>query len=219
MKMQNPLIMRISNLLWKQNSTSKILGNLSSNEIPLSRSNCRILIGVFLSYLHIIISNQRKDGIIGRICLSNQGSLIAVDNILLGKFCFIKLDQLHFNKILNFFNWNRPFFCSFQSSNNFLNYKFARLFCFWHFFISLLDCNVNFFSIISHFWTISLDYLLDCHLDTKIKGIKKTWLSPMCISLFTISCVYFFVQIQDIVFQRKIKGKIRLFFCFLIAIR
>ena len=209
--MQNPLIMSISNLLWKQNSTRKILGNLSCNEISLSRSNRRILIGVFLPYLYIIISDQRKDRIISRICLSNQSSLIAVDDIFLRKFSLIKLDQLHFNKILNFFNRNGSLFWSLQSPNHLFNHEFARLLGFRNFFIGFLDRDMNFLRIISDFWTVSLDYFLDAHLNAKIKGIKKIWLPPTN-ALFTISCVYFFVQLQDIVFQRKIKGKIRLFF-------
>ena len=216
MKMQNPLIMSISNLLWKQNSTRKILGNLSRNEISLSRSDRRIFIGVFLPYLHIIISDQRENRIISRICLSNQSSLIAVDNIFLRKFCLIELDQLHFNKILNFFYRKRPILWSLQSSNYLFNHEFTRLFWLWYFFIGFLDRNMDLLRIIRNFWTVSLDYFLDAHLNAEIKGIKKIWLSPTN-ALFTISCVHFFVRLQDMVLQRKIKGKVRLFFWRLIT--
>ena len=106
MKMQNTFLMSLTNLLRKKNSLSKITRNLSSNIIPLSRSNSRILIRIFLIKLLIFILNQTKNRLIRSITLPNKSPIITIYNISLSKIKLLYIHKLLFNNILNILNQN-----------------------------------------------------------------------------------------------------------------
>ena len=92
MKMNNTFFMGFYNLLWKQDTHSQILADLTSHVITLGRVDHRILVRILLLYFFVQLVDQGQNPIIGSVGLAGQLSLIAVTHILL---CYLVSTHLH----------------------------------------------------------------------------------------------------------------------------
>ncbi len=100
--MDNPLLMRLNNILRQQKPLGNILADLASHIVALHAVDRRIFIGVFLLYFLIITFNQAKDLLIRRIGFAHQCTFIAISNIVSGNVKCTLVHNLIFYKILDF---------------------------------------------------------------------------------------------------------------------
>ena len=83
MEMQNSLFMGLCNLLRQKQSFREILGNFACDQISLSGSCCRILVGILFHNLFIAVLNQAQNRIICCIGAAHQLTCITIHNISL----------------------------------------------------------------------------------------------------------------------------------------
>ena len=103
-EMDDTFIMGIYDFLGKQYAIGNIPGNLTCHIITLGRVYDGVFIGIFLFDFLIITFDKRKNFIVGRIAFTDQGTDIAICNIVFGNFESAVRHDLLFHQILNFFN-------------------------------------------------------------------------------------------------------------------
>ena len=150
MEMQNALLMCLGNLLRQHQALRQILRNLTGNQVALRSSHRSIFIGVFLHNVFIIIADQGKDGLISRIRLTHQRTLIAIDDILLRQLKLALFHQAMLNHILNILNKQAHAVASLYISSDFFNLLLLDT-------IFGLNCNIGFMDCFYNFVRIKVN--------------------------------------------------------------
>ena len=160
MKMDDPLLMGIHNLLRQQKTHRQIFTDLPRHIIALSRVDAGIFIGIFLIDLFVVALNERQDLTVRRIGFSGDLTLVTVTHILLCDLITAFLHDSDLYHILYTFHVD-----SMGSAFNLIRYpvrhicnlKQRQAFVFLHLFIRFLNCITDLFWIKLYFFSVSLD--------------------------------------------------------------
>ena len=100
-KVDQPLLMGLHDILREQDSARDILGDLARHIVALHAVNGGVLIGVFLLGLLVIALDQAEDLVVRRVGAARQRAGVAVLDIALGHLKGALLHDLIFHQILN----------------------------------------------------------------------------------------------------------------------
>ena len=101
MEMNDPLLMRLHNILWKKKTLRNILTYLSCHIVSLYTVNGWILVGILLFYFLVVALKQTKNLLVCGIGFTNQRPFITIGNIITRNCKGSLIHQLVLHHILN----------------------------------------------------------------------------------------------------------------------
>ena len=104
MEMDDPLLVRLHDILGKKHTLGQVLAHLTGHIIPLHAVDRGVLIGVFLFHILIIT----LDTVVRGIGLTDKGALIAVSHIILSQFKRAGGHDLVLHHVLDLLHRHRP---------------------------------------------------------------------------------------------------------------
>ena len=103
-EVNDAFLVRIDDLLRKQQTGRDVPADFTGHIVSLNAVDYGVLVGVLLLDLLIIALNEAEDPVVGSVCLSDKGSLIAVTDIFLCDLEGTVCHDLVLDHILDFLN-------------------------------------------------------------------------------------------------------------------
>ena len=168
--MDNPLLVRLHDVLRQQHPAGDILRNLTGHVIALHAVDRGVFVGVFLLGFLVVAFNQAEDLVVGGIRPARKRTGIAVLDIPLGHLKGALLHDLVFDHILDFLDRRRtPHFqaARFHAGRNIPDLLAGQLLVLLVRIVGLGDRHNDFAYVKRRFGTVSLD---DFHTPTALSS-------------------------------------------------